>query len=500
MHTLTNFPPTLLHTPPCSRLALAYWQLLLLAAMTCSGNSWIDSVILVTNVRNLPQHRGTVVGIMKSCIGLSASVYTALYLGLYAPRSTDFLLFLAGAPTVLALACGPFVGHVPYIQHSELKRRGRRTFTTERRFAFTLCALGALAVYLGATALLSAHVGPAVHAAFAGGVLLLLAPLGVLPVRSGGLFSRPWEPHDRDAAAEAGDLARPLLGGDAAAAKAPGSVAGRETSQTPTPSSPPPATHPPPRQVVIHSSTELPPLSMLRHPNFPLLFIPCFFGMGVGLVFINNAAQLVQALGGAAGGQAPLLVLFSVCNWAGRVSTGWVSERRLHADGTPRPVFLVAFTAATSLVCAGFALSGRALLPVLSSAAGFCFGGTWTLMSTLVSELFGMKHFASNYCTFQLAPGLGSYALATKLAGGLYARAMAASGQTGTVCYGRACFAYTWLTLAALGLLGTGCALALLRRTAPAYRAEYEELHALDAISDDDDDDEGDNAGQQRAG
>lgn len=67
---------------------------------------------------------------MKSCVGLSASVYTALYLGVFEPDARRFILFLAFAPSVVYWLGAPLIGHVPYIQHSELKRRGRRTFTT----------------------------------------------------------------------------------------------------------------------------------------------------------------------------------------------------------------------------------------------------------------------------------------------------------------------------------------------------------------------------------
>ncbi|KAL6780447.1 hypothetical protein ACKKBF_B13115 [Auxenochlorella protothecoides x Auxenochlorella symbiontica] len=470
------------------RISPPYWQVCALAAIACSGNTWTDTVVLVTNVRNLPQHRGTVVGIIKSCEGLSASVFTAIYLGVFAPHAKPFLLFMAVAPAVIDLVGTLFVGHVPFIQHSELKRRGRRTFTTERRFAFTLCVLGTVAIYLAATALAASHVSPAVHSVFVGGLCLLLLPLLALPIRSGGFFSKPWEPHHAAAAARAAEEARvaalpaspgggptrPLLshpikpGGG-------GGAAGADRAPPPTPA---------PR------ATELPPARMLLHPNFWLLFWPCFFGMGVGLVFVNNAAQLVQSLHGPPNGHAPLLSLFSVANFAGRVFTGWHSERALHARGTPRPIYLVAFSAATVLVCLGFAASPRAALPLLAPLAGFTFGGTWTLMSTLVSELFGMKHFASNYCAFQLAPAAGSYLLATRLAGALYAAAMRATGQHGTTCLGRRCFATTWLALAVLGLASTGMAAWLFLRTKDAYRAEYEAVHAFDELTDSEDDEE----------
>ena len=51
--------------------------------------------------------------------GLSASIWTALYVGLFQPRAIDFLLFLAFAPTALTLACMFFVNFVPFMQARE---------------------------------------------------------------------------------------------------------------------------------------------------------------------------------------------------------------------------------------------------------------------------------------------------------------------------------------------------------------------------------------------
>ena len=45
-------------------------------------------------------------------------------------------------------------------------------------------------------------------------------------------------------------------------------------------------------------------------------------GMGSGLVFLNNLAQLVPSLGGAPNSQTVFVSLFSVCNCVGRLVLG----------------------------------------------------------------------------------------------------------------------------------------------------------------------------------
>lgn len=42
--------------------------------------TWLDTTTLVTNVRNFPNDRGFVVGVLKSFLGLSSSIYTSVYI------------------------------------------------------------------------------------------------------------------------------------------------------------------------------------------------------------------------------------------------------------------------------------------------------------------------------------------------------------------------------------------------------------------------------------
>lgn len=46
-----------------------------------TGNmgTWYDTSSLVTSVRNFPNERGVVVGVLKSYLGLSSSIYTSVY-------------------------------------------------------------------------------------------------------------------------------------------------------------------------------------------------------------------------------------------------------------------------------------------------------------------------------------------------------------------------------------------------------------------------------------
>ena len=86
------------------------------------------------NTRQSTTDLGVPDGVTRSPLlphaGLSASIWTALYVGLFQPNAVDFLLFLAFAPAVLTLVGLCFVNAVPFEQASEA--------LAPRRFIFTI--------------------------------------------------------------------------------------------------------------------------------------------------------------------------------------------------------------------------------------------------------------------------------------------------------------------------------------------------------------------------
>ena len=62
--------------------------------------------------------------------GLSASIWTALYVGLFQPNAIDFLLFLAWAPAAMTVFGLCFVNAVPFEQAGEA--------LASRRFLFAI--------------------------------------------------------------------------------------------------------------------------------------------------------------------------------------------------------------------------------------------------------------------------------------------------------------------------------------------------------------------------
>jgi hypothetical protein len=79
------------------------------------GNSatWFNTAVLVTCMRNFPNSRGTVVGILKGFVGLSAAIFTQIFSSLLSSDPNALLLLLAIGPTVVSLAAMLFIRPVP---------------------------------------------------------------------------------------------------------------------------------------------------------------------------------------------------------------------------------------------------------------------------------------------------------------------------------------------------------------------------------------------------
>ncbi|KAF2323107.1 hypothetical protein GH714_033494 [Hevea brasiliensis] len=73
---------------------LPYWLLWLALVVATNSNAWFGTAVLVTNMRNFPLSRGTVSGILKGYVGISAAVYTVLFNMALGDSASKLLLFL----------------------------------------------------------------------------------------------------------------------------------------------------------------------------------------------------------------------------------------------------------------------------------------------------------------------------------------------------------------------------------------------------------------------
>ena len=209
------------------------------------------------------------------------------------------------------------------------------------------------------------------------------------------------------------------------------------------------------------------PLQSMCTLNFWLLFVAMICGMGSGLATINNMSQIGASLSYTTVEVNNLVSLWSIWNFLGRFGAGYVSDYFLHTKGWARPV-LMGVTLATMAVGHIVIASGfPGNLYVGSVLVGICYGSQWSLMPTITSELFGVRHMGTIFNTIAIANPVGSYVLSVKVIGYIYDKE--ASGDDDT-CYGTRCFMLSFLIMAAVAFLGCLVAVALFFRTKRFYQ------------------------------
>eukprot|EP00667_Euglena_gracilis_P010020 EG_transcript_10194 len=396
----------------------------LLYGVACFSMSWYDTSNVITNVHNFPAHRGVVIGMCKAFNGLGAGMFAQVYLGFFKPNSQAFLLLVPFFALAVALGGTLLVNRVP---PSSAPAGGEG-----RYFGLLYGGTLLLAAYLAGTALAQEllQVSPAGSRGITLGMLALLLGFWAIPVLAG-----------RGRAPAEGEAARIQVKG----AEAP---------------------------AVVQESYTL--SRALRELDIWLLFLSFFLVTGVGLMLINNAAQLAAALAPptAAGARAAdtrsvLVSLLAVGSTLGRLGCGALSERLLHR--VPRTCFFTALAAVHGLAQLWLAqghpqqLFGGCLL------AGLCYGGYWALMPAICADIFGVHHLGAIYNFIHFAPSTGALVLSTLVAGRLYDQEARRQGS-GTTCHGPACYHDAFLINAAACLVAFVAAAWLQERTRFRYR------------------------------
>lgn len=134
-------------------------------------------------------------------------------------------------------------------------------------------------------------------------------------------------------------------------------------------------------------------LQMLRSPYFYLIFIMLCAGAFSGLMIASNASVIGQQMFQLSAATAAVYVsLYSLCNCAGRVIWGTVSDK-LGRNATLNIILSVIIVAFVILVTmhsqVGFALGIIVL--------GLCFGGVMGVFPPLVMENYGPANQGTNY-------------------------------------------------------------------------------------------------------
>ncbi|MQL95458.1 hypothetical protein Taro_028135 [Colocasia esculenta] len=455
---------------------LMVWQLWIALVIGTNSSAWLGTAVLVTNMRNFPLSRGTVAGILKGYIGLSAAVYTEIYTGILHNSSIKLLLLLAIGIPAISVSLMYLVR--PCIPSTE------DDATEHGHFLFVQIASVSLGVYLLTTTILDdvLTIPASISYAFVViMVLFLLAPLAI-PLKmtlfpatrkergiigpssssenlSSGVYLDKSEPllTPSSSATNLGSSQEVDNGSDVNILLAEGEGAVRKKRR--------------PRRGEDFEFREA-----LIKADFWLLFFAYFLGVGSGVTVLNNLAQIGIAVG--VNDTTVLLCLFSFCNFLGRLCGGIISEHFVRLRMLPRPVWMAATQVVMALSHGLFAWGLKATLYASTAVLGVCYGFQFSVMIPTASELFGLKHFGIIYNFMILGNPLGALIFSGLLAGYVYDREAERQGVgllygSGATCLGPKCFRLTFEVLAVVCVLGSILSTLLAVRIKPVYQMLY---------------------------
>ncbi|KAG6437310.1 hypothetical protein SASPL_102224 [Salvia splendens] len=433
------------------------WQICLYICVGANSQTFSNTGALVTCVKNFPQSRGIVIGLLKGFTGLSGAIMTQLYHAFYAGDSKSLILLIAWLPAAVSLVFLPTV---------RLMKADTKPENEVRVFYHLLYISLGLAGFLMIAIIFqnwhSTLTQPA-YAGFATVVLILLfAPLAVVfreelsnwkgrkeavtdPATAVKVITEEARPEKEVATAvEATPWWKDVL-------------------------------KPPERGEDYNILQALFSIDMI------ILFTAITFGVGGTLTAIDNLGQIGRALGYPAKTITTFVSLVSIWNYLGRVTAGFVSEIVLAKYKFPRPLML---TLVLLVSCSGHLLIAFGVpnsLYVSSIIMGFCFGAQWPLIFAIISEIFGLKYYSTLYTLGGGASPLGAYILNVRITGHLYdmeaMKQLAAKGLTrrhgeDLSCTGVTCYKLAFLIITATTMVGCIVSFILVVRTRKFYRGD----------------------------
>ncbi|PON66479.1 Major facilitator [Parasponia andersonii] len=463
------------------------WQMCLYICIGANSQNFANTGALVTCVKNFPESRGVMLGLLKGFVGLSGAVLTQIYFAIYGDDSKSLILLIAWLPAALSVV---FVYTIRTMDND--RNRGPNELQVFYHFLYVSIVL---ALFIMVMTVVQKRVLFS-RAAYAGSAtvvcVLLFVPL-LIAIReelrlwnlkkrvpdppTEVVFENPKEEKKVSSSPAEQNLIRNL-----------------ESPKAESKSCFLTIFNPPERGEDYTILQALLSLDML------ILFLATLCGLGSSLTAVDNLGQIGESLGYPTRTVSSFVSLVSIWNYFGRVFSGFVSESLLVKYKVPRPLMM---TFVLLLSCIGhlliaFPLPGSVYFA--SVIIGFSFGAQLPLLFAIISELFGLKYYSTLFNCGQLASPLGSYILNVKVAGFLYDRealkelakkGLDRSSVKELTCLGKQCYRMSFSILAVVTFFGAVVSLVLVFRTREFYRGDIykkfrvqEEEEKKDAVVD----------------
>ncbi|CAH9113889.1 unnamed protein product [Cuscuta epithymum] len=443
------------------------WWMCLCICIGANSQTFANTGALVSCVKNFPESRGIVIGLMKGYVGLSGAIITQVYHALYGNDAKSLIFLIAWLPAIISAIFLPTVRVINGNKNSNDNLRQR----SELKFFYNLLFMSfGLAGVLMALIIIQSRV-TFTRTDYVISVsliaLCLISPI-TLVIRE-----------ER----KLGKSKKQLL--DDPATKEPVQDAVNNSSSNCY------SNHAERNneEVKWYKNVFSPPergddytiLQAVLSIDMLILFMVTITGAGGTLTAIDNLGQIGKSLGYPNKSITTFVSLVSIWGYLGRVASGFASEIFLANYKFPRPLML---TLVLLLSCTGHLLIAFGVpntLYIASVLIGLCFGALWPLIFSIISELFGLKHYSTLLNFGGAASPVGAYIFNVKVAGALYdnegmkqlvAKGLIRKPGEDLVCNGVECFRLAFIIIAASTFAGCLVSLVLVARTRKFYKSD----------------------------
>ncbi|KAI8563604.1 hypothetical protein RHMOL_Rhmol03G0122200 [Rhododendron molle] len=443
------------------------WQMCLYISIGANSQTFANTGALVTCVKNFPESRGVVLGLLKGFLGLSGAIITQFYYAIYGNNSKSLILFIGWLPAAISFA---------FLRTIRIMKVIRQPNELKVFYDFLYISLGFAGFLM--IIIIVEELNQFSEAEYVGSsitvLVFLFLPLAIVIREEYGIWKRK-KVHEVNKSPSqlkiVTESEKPNAG--VVVLSPSSSINGVATTELGISSTL--------FFFFLKWGEDYTILQALFSIDMLVLFFSSICGIGGTLTAIDNLGQIGTSLGYPNKSVSTFVSLVSIWNYLGRVAAGFVSEILLTKYKLPRPLFL---TLILLFSCIGHLLIAFNIpngLYVASVIIGFSFGAQWPLLFAIISELFGLKYYSTLYNFGGVASPIGLYILNVKVTGHLYdkeaERQLAAAGivrKAGVElnCNGVDCFKRAFVIITVVTVIGAIVSVILVVRTRKFYGSD----------------------------